>query len=53
MELADQRVRAVLPVIDFERATAFYGERLGLPLVEEPAPGEAVYRCGQGTQLAL
>ena len=51
--LANARVRAVLPVVDFKRARTFYKEKLGLQLFDEPGPGEAVYACGQGTQLAL
>ena len=51
--LANKRVRAVLPVVDFERAKAFYEEKLGLQLFDELGPGEAVYACGHGTQLAL
>jgi catechol 2,3-dioxygenase-like lactoylglutathione lyase family enzyme len=53
MMLANERVRAVLPVVDLKRANTFYEEKLGLQLFDEPGPGEAVFACGQGTQLAL
>ena len=49
--LSDSRVTAVLPVVDLERASKFYEEKLGLQAGE--APGGVMFECGHGSQLAL
>jgi catechol 2,3-dioxygenase-like lactoylglutathione lyase family enzyme len=49
--LANSRVSAVLPVVDLGRARKFYEQKLGLQAVER-ADG-VMFKCGQGTQLAL
>ena len=42
-----------VPVRDLGRASAFYGETLGLELIREDADDRLVYRCGNGTQVAI
>ena len=49
--LTNSRVSAVLPVVDLERAKKFYEEKLGLQAVN--IPDGVMFKCGQGTQLAL
>jgi catechol 2,3-dioxygenase-like lactoylglutathione lyase family enzyme len=52
--LSGYPVVAVLPVVDIERAKAFYRDRLGLPALPEPLPGdEADFECGGGSRLRL
>ena len=43
---------ATVPVIDLERAKAFYGETLGLTLLWEN-PASARFRCGEVTELSI
>lgn len=50
--LGEFPVYAVLPASDFERAKAWYEEKLGLTPSEE-APGNAWYRCADGTWFIL
>jgi catechol-2,3-dioxygenase len=50
--LGEFPVYAVLPASDFERAKAWYDEKLGLTPSEE-APGNAWYRCAGGTWFIL
>ena len=45
-------VYAVLPASDFSRARSWYEEKLGLTPSEE-APGNAWYRCADGTWFIL
>jgi len=49
--LANSRLVAILPVVDIERARAFYEETLGLQAID--VDDGVIYECGQGTQLAL
>jgi predicted enzyme related to lactoylglutathione lyase len=56
--LADAPIYAVLPCVDFERATKFYDQVLGLKRAEMPGgtqemEGNAVYECGGGTMLLV
>lgn len=51
--LSQFRVDATIPAADMQRAQRFYGETLGLGPGEELAPGNVVYKCGDGTQLFL
>ena len=44
-------VTAVLPVVDLERASKFYEEKLGLRVGD--APGGVMFECGHGSQLVL
>lgn len=45
--LADHASSAIVAVADLDRARAFYGGTLGLPLVEEgPGEGVLIYRTG-------
>lgn len=46
-------VTPMLPVVDYERAKSFYGSTLGLRLMEEPLPGNAMFECGNGTRLGI
>ncbi|HYU57441.1 MAG TPA: VOC family protein [Actinomycetota bacterium] len=50
--LARFPVYAVLPASDFERARAWYREKLELTPSEE-LPGNAWYRCADGTWFIL
>jgi catechol 2,3-dioxygenase-like lactoylglutathione lyase family enzyme len=54
--LKDARITAIVPVSDVEAAIRFYGETLGLELVERrddlPENREAEFRAGDGTLLA-
>ena len=45
-------VHATLPCSDFDRAKAWYRERLGLTPASEDAGG-AYYECGEGTSFGL
>ena len=49
---ADARFHATLPCSDFERAKAFYAEKLGLTPSEEQ-PGGAFYEGAGGTRFLL
>ena len=56
--LADAPIYAVLPCVDFESATNFYEQVLGLKRAEMPGDaqemeGSVVYECGGGTMLLL
>lgn len=46
-------VTASIPVLDINRAKVFYGETLGLGLVEDMAMGGAIFEAGAGTKLYL
>lgn len=50
--LSDARVAAALPCQDFERAKAWYREKLGFSPSEED-PGGAYYACAEGTSFFL
>ena len=50
--LTTSRVGPTLPVMDMERAKAFYIDKLGLKLVSENAGG-ATIEAGEGSQLLL
>lgn len=50
--LSDARVGTALPCSDFERAKAWYKEKLGLSPTEEEPDG-AYYRCAEGTMFFL
>jgi len=54
--LTRARITAIVPVSDVEAAIRFYGETLGLELVERrddlPENREAEFRAGDGTLLA-
>ena len=49
--LADSRVSAVLPVVDLERASKFYEEKLGLQTIN--TTGGVMLECAQGSKLVL
>jgi predicted enzyme related to lactoylglutathione lyase len=56
--LADAPIYAIVPCVDFERATNFYEQVLGLKRAEMPGDvdereGGAVYQCGGGTMLLV
>jgi catechol 2,3-dioxygenase-like lactoylglutathione lyase family enzyme len=53
--LADAPVAPILVAADIERAKRFYGEKLGLRLIELPSVPEdgALFGCGEGTMLYL
>jgi predicted enzyme related to lactoylglutathione lyase len=57
MTLANARIDLTLPVVDLERAKAFYGEILGLKPLDLPAPDlaseMALFEAGEGAQFAL
>ena len=54
MSLQKFPVYAMVPCSDYERAKAWYREKLGLePTEEEDMPGNAWYRCGEGTWFIL
>lgn len=46
--LAEFPVYAVLPCSDFERARAWYEEKLGLRPASDEMPGNGWYECGNG-----
>ena len=50
--LSDAPFIAVLPVVDMERAKAFYTDKLGMKVVEE-SPEGVVFQSGAGTQFLL
>jgi catechol 2,3-dioxygenase-like lactoylglutathione lyase family enzyme len=50
--IKDRRVYASLPAADFDRAKAWYREKLGLTPVQEMGGG-ASYRVGEGTGFFL
>lgn len=50
--LSAQRITAMLPVVDMQRARRFYEETLELPAPRVRANGEALYRAG-GAEFAL
>jgi len=56
--LANFPVAAMIPCVDLERARRFYGETLGLPVMDMPVPEDAdgepvgaAYQCGGGTMI--
>jgi catechol 2,3-dioxygenase-like lactoylglutathione lyase family enzyme len=56
--LANAPIAAIIPCVDLNRASRFYGETLGLPEMEVPIPEDAdgqpigvAYQCGGGTML--
>jgi len=50
--LRDAPIVAIVPAANIEEAKRFYGEKLDLPRADVDVPGDdAVYECGQGTQL--
>ena len=51
--LANAPVSPVLAVTDLDQAIKFYEGKLGLKRIEIPAPGLALFACGQGTRLAV
>jgi catechol 2,3-dioxygenase-like lactoylglutathione lyase family enzyme len=51
-QLADQSIIAFVATSDPERAKKFYGENLGLPLIEEQMPFALVYDA-HGTMLRV
>jgi predicted enzyme related to lactoylglutathione lyase len=52
--LRDAPVIAILPAVDIERAKQFYGETLGLPESDMPAPLDgALFEGGQGTMFYI
>ena len=57
MTLAKAHIDITLPVVDLERAKRFYGETLGLKLLDLPAPElaseMAFFEAGEGAQFAL
>jgi len=50
--LSDARAGAALPCQDFERAKAWYKEKLGLSPIEDD-PGGAYYACAEGTSFFI
>lgn len=50
--LGDVPVYPILLVTDLDATRAFYGERLGLELINE-RPDRLVYRCGDNTRIIL
>jgi predicted enzyme related to lactoylglutathione lyase len=51
--LADVPVTTILPVVESERARAFYRDRLGLDYLGTNAEGQELFRLGAGGVLAL
>lgn len=52
--LANAPIGPMLPVVNLERARAFYENKLGLPLVEELSSDQALtFECGEGTRLGV
>jgi catechol 2,3-dioxygenase-like lactoylglutathione lyase family enzyme len=51
--LADYPVYAVLPCSDFDRARAWYEEKLGLRPASDEMPGNGWYQCANGTWFIL
>ena len=51
--LTNAKVHPTLPVVELERATKFYQEKLGLKVImEDPSPG-ALLQAGEGTTLYI
>ncbi len=50
--LTDALAEAIVPISDRERSIEFYGNALGLTLVEN-LPEEVVFEAGHGTRLSL
>jgi len=54
MMLKNAPVIAVMPVVDIQRAKAFYSQKLGLQLADLPVPKDsALFRAGGDTMLYL
>lgn len=53
MMLSSAPVIPTLPVVDLERATKFYQEKLGLKPVPVGEQDSAMFECGEGTRLFL
>jgi catechol 2,3-dioxygenase-like lactoylglutathione lyase family enzyme len=51
--LADHPVFPILLARDLEASRRFYGETLGLELIREDEGDRLVFRCGNGTQIAV
>jgi catechol 2,3-dioxygenase-like lactoylglutathione lyase family enzyme len=51
--LADHPVFPILLARDLEASRRFYGETLGLELIREDEDDRLVFRCGNGTQIAV
>jgi catechol 2,3-dioxygenase-like lactoylglutathione lyase family enzyme len=51
--LSDHPVFPILLSTDLTASRAFYGDRLGLPVVREDEGDRIVFECGAGTQLAV
>jgi catechol 2,3-dioxygenase-like lactoylglutathione lyase family enzyme len=51
--LSDHPVFPILLATDLEACRTFYGETLGLELIREDEGDRLVYRCGNGTQIAI
>ena len=51
--LTSARTSVTLPIVDLERAKAFYKDTLGLKLVEEKADGFVSFESGSGSRLVL
>ncbi len=51
--LTSAPLSATLPIVDLERAKAFYKDTLCLKLVEEKADGFVSFESGNGTKLVL
>ncbi|SNR68962.1 VOC family protein [Paracoccus sediminis] len=52
MQFDSSQVTVMLPVVDLDRARAFYEGALALPAGTQQRDGKVVYRCG-GTRIAL
>ena len=50
--IADAPVMTTMPAVDLDRASAFYGDTLGLKRLEPP-PGGVAFQCGDGSRLFL
>lgn len=51
--LANNRLWAIIPVLDLERAKTFYRDMLGLNELPSTMTGYAQFEAGAGTRLAL
>jgi len=51
--LRDAPVATMIRVVDLERAKKFYGDSLGLKLIESHGPKEAMFEAGNGTTIGL
>ena len=50
--LKDRTCTATIPAADFDRAKAWYRDKIGLE-PDDDSPGGASYTCGQGTRFFL